>query len=227
MEPAPAPERYELRRRAVPARPDRPHSTCGSTSLAFLAFLGFLAAWTTCGGCATKAPLIDVEGVSIRSRTEDAVLVDVALTLRNENTGEVVLGEFEYDVAGSSTFSGRRRAALTLAPMSTERLVIPAVLRTAPDAGPPTEAVRVSGALGWRGSADLEKAFYDSGLYRPRASFGGTFVPAAGGVVVPGVAPISAPAAGEMSPTPAITGEVPPPEAPGQQPPTGSDLRPR
>jgi hypothetical protein len=122
--------------------------------------------------------VVTVERATIRERTADATVVDITLHLVNSNTVEVVLGELEYTVSESRTFSGRRRSQLTLAPLTTEVLTIPAVLfDEGAGTGSPGEEIRVNGRIGWRGSSDLERAFYSSGLHRPHAGFGGTITP--------------------------------------------------
>lgn len=148
--------RWVRRRRALPAL---------AASGALLCLV------STLGACATKAPTIRVDAATIRDRSEDGTLVNLELALGNNNTGEIVLGEFEYTVTAGSTFVGRRRAGVTLAPLSTTKVILPAVLVGPPAANAEISDVRIVGELGWRGSTDLEKAFYLSGLRRPQQSF--------------------------------------------------------
>lgn len=138
-----------------------------------------LSSWILAlAGCTTHAPLVEVDGAAVRERTDDAVLLDITVRLTNGNTAEVILGEVVYSVAGDDRFSGRRRSQLTLAPLTTEILTLPAVFVTEEGGEiPDLDAIRIDGRIAWRGTADLERALYNSGLYRPRAGFSGTVAP--------------------------------------------------
>ena len=128
--------------------------------------------------CTTHAPTIQFDGATVRDRTPDAVLVDFSLTLNNDNTSEVVLGEFFYSVDAPDGFTGRRRALVTLAPLSSDTITLPAVLlRPGQGEALDLESLNVDGEIEWRGTTDIERAFYDSGLYRPRAAFAGQISP--------------------------------------------------
>ena len=116
-----------LRRYAVDAAPvpGRPAAGAAGRGPLLACLLLGVAPWV--GACATKAPTIRVDSATIRERSEDGTLVNLELTLGNNNTGEIVLGEFEYTVTAGSTFAGRRRAGVTLAPLSTTKVLLPAV----------------------------------------------------------------------------------------------------
>jgi len=109
------------------------------------------------------------------------VCFDIALDLENPNTEELELLEFRYgvSVAGGEVYRGKRSAEATLAPQRVFRLWIPAVVRydrVTFDASthPRTLSWSVGGSLSYITHGEIAEILLDTGVRKPRQSFGGT-----------------------------------------------------
>lgn len=127
------------------------------------------------GGCsAYRPPTLEIVGVSIKERTDEATRVDFQVNLTNPNLEPLELRDFTYtlSVDGRSVFRGRRSAQATLARQSTRRVVLPAVISTEAGVGPgPEYAYQLNGSLLYVTPGELAEILLDTGLRKPRVHF--------------------------------------------------------
>jgi hypothetical protein len=147
-----------------------------------LSVLLSLPAWMGLTGCfGYRPPSIAVGEMVFVEETPEALRLDIALDLANPNDEPLELLEFEYalSIDGTRLFRARRSAEATLSASGRKRLMLPAVVRL--DRAPWPEGVRPAEAA-WsiRGSVlyvtpgALAEALLDTGVRKPRASFGGS-----------------------------------------------------
>lgn len=131
------------------------------------------------GGCGSKPPIIQVDGMTVERRDEAMALVRFDVVLENPNDRELVLETFDYGVG--SGFRAERRALLTLPPGA----IVPTTLPGVVPVDALLEPLPISGRLFWFSREDLESAFYLAGIIRPRTAFSGSGVADAPGAGTP------------------------------------------
>lgn len=125
-------------------------------------------------GCATeKSPVITVVGANLVESGENARVIAMELAIENPNPRPLELLEFRYrvKVPGSDSYEGRRRAIATLAANRTTRMTLPAVV-SGDDSGP----AAISGTLTYVSPGRFAEALFDTGVRKPKVSFGGEAV---------------------------------------------------
>ncbi len=129
--------------------------------------LGAIAA----GGCVTR-PTASVEGVSIQDTTAEAAVLSFTIVANNTGETELPLRMVDYtlSIEGERVFRGRRSAEATLSRKDQQSVELPVPI--AWDDLPVREVrYRLRGRLGYTLPGIFWRAMFDSGLYRPDASF--------------------------------------------------------
>lgn len=149
------------------AQPPQPARATGALRRGALAAGVAILAWLA--GCAS--PSIQVKSVAVEDQSADAVRLGVDVELSNPADESMRLLRWDYTFsANGERYSGTWEALTTLAPNSTVTRRVPVVL----PAGPVGEGPwNISGSLSYRSPTRLAEIFYDLGVWRPSASFGG------------------------------------------------------
>lgn len=132
-------------------------------------------------GCSSiQAPQIDVTGARVVDSTDEAIQVQLDLSLHNPNDDPLELVTFAYrmDVNGRQAYSGTWVAIANLAAGRTQDVSIPAVLlrdQVGWSGDVPSGATyAVFGDVVYLQPGPLAEALLDSGVREPRAGFSGT-----------------------------------------------------
>jgi LEA14-like dessication related protein len=130
-------------------------------------------------GCGTRDPAIGVAGARLAEVTDEALTLQIALTLDNPNSKPLELLEFRYrvEVDGRTVYSGARAAEMTLEQLSTRTIELPAVVvfNQPATAGwsaqslPATAAFKVHGSLRYLLPGAIDQTLFDMGVRRPSA----------------------------------------------------------
>lgn len=144
---------------------------CGPASIFMLA---------TLGGCMTlQDPRVTVRSASEAERTDEAIVLDVAVEIENPNAEPLDLREVEYllSLDGKAVFRARRAGGAAVSPHGTRTLTIPAVIPLAAvereDADGPAATWRLQGTILYLPPGEIREIFFDAGLYRPRTGLRG------------------------------------------------------
>lgn len=130
----------------------------------------------TIGGCtSTTPPRLSVSDVSIQAETSDAMVLSFAVEGANPNTFPLPLEEVRYrlQLDGDRVFSGVRSAQITIPRSSTGAVRLPVAFELADLGGALNGPApyRLSGSVRYRPAGTLPGVLFDSGVYRPSASF--------------------------------------------------------
>ncbi len=121
-------------------------------------------------GCSTAGPTVELSDVRVADETAGATQLAIGLTVSNPSDEPLRLLTYEYRVRvdGRRWYTGRWSAQQTLQPGATATATIPA-------AGPPPSGSKVSvrGRLRYVRPGEIAEVLLDTGLRRPKASFGG------------------------------------------------------
>jgi hypothetical protein len=132
------------------------------------------------GGCSgVSAPEVDIAGASLGERSDEAFVIDFAVSLANPNDEPLGLIEMRYAVTaadGAAVYEGRRSAEATLAANGQKTIRVPAVIPLATLGGgvmPSTLTYSIRGELWYLAPGALEETLFDAGVQRPSVTFGG------------------------------------------------------
>ncbi|MHC4081418.1 MAG: LEA type 2 family protein [Planctomycetota bacterium] len=131
-------------------------------------------------GCSGyRAPAIAVNEVALTEASEEAVALAFALDIRNPNDAALRLHEFRYTLSinGKQVYAGRRAPDATLSAAATQRITLPAVipyhrLGWTVDTRPAKARYVMSGRLVYIVPSTIAQLLFDSGVRRPKSSFG-------------------------------------------------------
>jgi LEA14-like dessication related protein len=139
----------------------------------------FLAALLLSGCSGFRAPAPTVTDVALTEATDDGLALAFALDIRNPNDEALQLHEFRYTLSinGKQVYAGRRAPDVTLSAEATQQVTLPAVipfhrLGWTPETRPDKARYAMSGKLVYLVPSTFAKILFDSGVRRPRASFG-------------------------------------------------------
>ncbi len=137
-----------------------------------------LAATALLGGCSLYSdPSINVTGIALTQRTDEAIALDVSLEMSNSNNVPLELLDFHYafSVDGRRVFQGRRSAEATLGASGDHTVIIPVVVRYDQvdwQQFPPDQFdYSLSGHVQYITPGELAELLLDLGVRRPRAGF--------------------------------------------------------
>ncbi|MFM7050643.1 MAG: hypothetical protein ACKOYN_00715 [Planctomycetota bacterium] len=134
-----------------------------------------LAASLALSGCTINRPAVRPIGAVVSATGEGVERLSIELELTNPGSDEIELVEYDYTVRGSdgSGYSGRWAALLALAPESTSRATIPAVV----PAGAAGRTWSVDGSLRYRDPKSIARLLYELGLIKPETGFAAADLP--------------------------------------------------
>lgn len=128
------------------------------------------------GGCAsTAAPRMTIEEVSVEEESADAMVLLFSVRGENPNPFPLPLEEVTYrlELGGERVFSGIRSAQITIPRSSSGMLKLPVAFEFDDLGGEPSgaEPYRLTGRVQYRPDGTFPGVLFDSGAYRPSASF--------------------------------------------------------
>ena len=137
-----------------------------------------LIAASLLGGCSLHSdPTIEVTGVALNERSDEALAFDVTLQMSNRNNVALELLDFDYVFAvdGKRVFHGRRSAEATLGATSDHMVTIPVVVRYDQvdwqQMPPESFEYSLRGHVRYITPGQLAELLDDLGVRRPRAGF--------------------------------------------------------
>lgn len=146
-------------------------------SLSGLLALTVLAGGPGCSGF--RAPTITINDVFVADATEEALALQFVMDLSNPNRAAVPLHEFVYTLAidGKEVYAGRRTGGVTLSAQGSRQLLLPAVIPYSAvgwtaDTLPAGVTYTLTGQLQYNAPNRLAQILFDSGVRRPKVSFG-------------------------------------------------------
>jgi len=131
-------------------------------------------------GCSSfRAPTITINDVFVTDATEEALALQFVMDLSNPNRAAVPLHEFVYTLAidGKEVYAGRRTGGVTLSAQGSRQLLLPAVIPYSAvgwtaDTLPAGVTYTLTGQLQYNAPNRLAQILFDSGVRRPKVSFG-------------------------------------------------------
>ena len=131
-------------------------------------------------GCSSfRPPTVTVNDVSVSDATEEALALSFVMDLRNPNRAAVPLHEFVYTLAidGKEVYAGRRAGGVTLSADGDRQLLLPAVVPYSAVGWtavtlPASVSYSLTGQLQYNAPNRLAQVLFDSGVRRPKVSFG-------------------------------------------------------
>jgi uncharacterized protein (DUF58 family) len=124
-------------------------------------------------GCSgSTPPRIRAEGVAVRERTPEGVVLEITLEADNLTGTSIPLREVTYSLFldGEKVFEGQRSAEATVQRFGTQRIVLPAAFPPRFAAEGPVR-YRVEGELTYLARGVLAEALFDADVIRPSVSF--------------------------------------------------------
>ncbi|MHC4948597.1 MAG: LEA type 2 family protein [Planctomycetota bacterium] len=131
---------------------------------------------TSLAGCSKyQSPMVSVGPAELVEATDEAVRIDVELSLTNPNDVAIELRTVSYAVtlAGTPVFQGRRAARATLPAGGSTRLAAPVVIRREDLAAATDVRYSLAGSVVYVTPEALVELLLDTGVRRPTVAFRG------------------------------------------------------